>query len=240
MSLGEKNNKVSHSVPEGRKSIKHRNRVVTVLQIVSPRADARDTKEDTIVAELLEIRWHGRGGQGAKTGALLLGETIVSTGKFMQAFPDYGPERMGAPMKAYNRISDQPITVHCGVTNPQVVVVLDPTLLGKVDVTQGLPEDGVLIVNTPKSPAEIRKVLNLNGRKVYTIDANKVSTETLGRAIPNTPILGALAKVTGIVDRQTLLEDTRHKLEKKFKNKPEIIDGNVKAVSRAFEEVKSE
>jgi pyruvate ferredoxin oxidoreductase gamma subunit len=192
------------------------------------------------MAELLEIRWHGRGGQGAKTGALLLGETIISTGQFMQAFPDYGPERMGAPMKAYNRISDKPITLHCGVTSPQVVVVLDPTLLGKVDVTLGMPENGVLIVNTPKSPAEIRKVLNLKGRKVYTIDANKVSTETLGRAIPNTPILGALAKVTGIVDQKTLLDDTRHKLEKKFKNKPEVIDGNIKAISRAFEEVRSE
>ncbi len=192
------------------------------------------------MAELLEIRWHGRGGQGAKTGALLLGETIVSTGKFMQAFPDYGPERMGAPMKAYNRISDKPITVHCGVTNPQVVVVLDPTLLGKVDVTLGLPENGVLIVNTPKSPAEIRKTLNLKGRKVYVIDANKVSIEALGRPIPNTPILGALAKVTGIVDQKTLLEDTRHKLQKKFKNKPEVIDGNLKAISRAFEEVRGE
>ncbi len=192
------------------------------------------------MAELLEIRWHGRGGQGAKTGALLLGETVVSTGKFMQAFPDYGPERMGAPMKAYNRISDAPITVHCGVTSPQVVVVLDPTLLGKVDVTQGLPDNGVLIINTPKSPAEIRTQLSLKGRKVYTIDANKVSTETLGRAIPNTPILGALAKVTGIVDPKTLLDDTRHKLEKKFKNKPEVIEGNLKAISRAFEEVRSE
>lgn len=192
------------------------------------------------MAELLEIRWHGRGGQGAKTGALLLGETIVSTGKFMQAFPDYGPERMGAPMKAYNRISDQPITLHCGVTNPKVVVVLDPTLLGKVDVTQGMPEDGILIVNTPKAPGEIRVLLNLKGKKVCTIDANKVSTETLGRAIPNTPLLGALAKVTGIVDIDTLLEDTRHKLEKKFKNKPEVIDGNIAAVSRAYKEVVSE
>ncbi|MGE5559092.1 MAG: 2-oxoacid:acceptor oxidoreductase family protein [Bacillota bacterium] len=192
------------------------------------------------MAELLEIRWHGRGGQGAKTGALLLGETIVSSGKFMQAFPDYGPERMGAPMKAYNRVSDQPITVHCGVTSPKVVVVLDPTLLGKVDVTQGMPDNGTLIVNTPKSPGDIRKKLNLEGKKVYTIDANKISTETLGRAIPNTPILGALAKVTGIVEKNTLLEDTRQKLEKKFKNKPEVIEGNIAAISRAFEEVLSE
>ncbi len=192
------------------------------------------------MAELLEIRWHGRGGQGAKTGALLLGETMVSTGRFMQAFPDYGPERMGAPMKTYNRISDQPITIHCGVTNPQVVVVLDPTLLGKVDVTQGLPEDGALIVNTPKLPAEIRTLLNLKDRKVYTIDANKISIDTIGRAIPNTPLLGALSKVTGIVDLDTLLNDTRHKLEKKFKNKPEVIDGNILAVSRAYKEVRSE
>jgi len=192
------------------------------------------------MGKLLEIRWHGRGGQGAKTGALLLGEAVMNTGKFMQAFPDYGPERMGAPMRAYNRISDEPITIHSGVTSPEVVVVLDATLLGKVDITGGLPEDGVLIVNTAKTPGEIRNKLGLTGRKVYTIDASKISQEAIGRAIPNTPMLGALVKITGVVDYDHLINDTRAKLTKKFQNKPEIIEGNIKAIERAYQEVHGE
>lgn len=192
------------------------------------------------MGKLLEIRWHGRGGQGAKTGALLLGEAVMNTGKFMQAFPDYGPERMGAPMRAYNRISDEPITIHSGVTSPEVVVVLDATLLGKVDITGGLPEDGVLIVNTAKTPGEIRSKLGLTGRKVYTIDASKISQEAIGRAIPNTPMLGALVKITGVVDYDHLINDTRAKLTKKFQNKPGIIEGNIKAIERAYQEVHGE
>lgn len=192
------------------------------------------------MGKLLEIRWHGRGGQGAKTGALLLGEALVNTGKFMQAFPDYGPERMGAPMRAYNRISDEPITIHSGVTSPQVVVVLDATLLGKVDVTEGLPEDGILLVNTPKDPGEIRKKLGLTGCKVYTVDADQISQEAIGRAIPNTPMLGALVKVTGVVNYDDLINDTRAKFTEKFRNKPEIIDGNIKAIERAYQEVRGE
>lgn len=188
----------------------------------------------------LEVRWHGRGGQGAKTGAILLGESLVNSGRYMQAFPDYGPERMGAPMRAYNRISDEPITIHSGVTSPEIVVVLDATLLGKVDVTYGLPEDGILIINTYKKPNEIRKKINLAGRKIYTIDASKISEETLGRVIPNTPMLGALAKVTKIVDYEDLLDQTKEKLSKKFRNKPELIEGNIKAIERAYQEVQAE
>lgn len=192
------------------------------------------------MAKILEIRWHGRGGQGAKTGSALLGEAIVSMGRFVQAFPDYGPERMGAPMRAYNRISDEPIDIHCGVTSPHVVLVLDPTLLGKVDVTQGLPEDGTVIVNTPKSPAEIRSRLKLKGRKLYTVDADTISTETIGRAFPNTPMLGALIKATEVVPIQEMLESTRHRLAKKFRNKPEAVEGNIKAIERAYQEVHGE
>ncbi len=192
------------------------------------------------MAKILEIRWHGRGGQGAKTGSALLGEAIVSMGRFVQAFPDYGPERMGAPMRAYNRISDEPISIHCGVTSPNVVLVLDPTLLGKVDVTQGLPEEGTIIVNTAKSPAEIRAKLNLKGRKVYTIDADRVSTEAIGRSFPNTPMLGALIKATGVVPIEEMLESTRYRLTKKFRNKPEAIEGNIKAIERAYQEVHGE
>lgn len=192
------------------------------------------------MAKILEIRWHGRGGQGAKTGSTLLGEAIVSMGRYVQAFPDYGPERMGAPMRAYNRISDEPITIHCGVTNPHVVLVLDETLLGKVDVTQGLPEDGTIIVNTTRTPAEIRAKLNLKGRKVFTVDADRISTETIGRAIPNTPMLGALVRATGVVPIEELLESTRHRLTKKFRTKPEAVEGNIKAIERAYREVQGE
>jgi pyruvate ferredoxin oxidoreductase gamma subunit len=193
-----------------------------------------------LMAKILEIRWHGRGGQGAKTGSSLLGEAIVSMGRYVQAFPDYGPERMGAPMRAYNRISDEPITIHCGVTSPEVVLVLDPTLLGKVDVTHGLPENGVIIINTAKSPAEIRAKINLKGRKLFTIDADQISTETIGRAIPNTPMLGALLKATDVVPIAELLESTRYRLTKKFRNKPEAIEGNIKAIERAYQEVHAE
>ncbi|MGE5528995.1 MAG: 2-oxoacid:acceptor oxidoreductase family protein [Patescibacteria group bacterium] len=192
------------------------------------------------MAKILEIRWHGRGGQGAKTGSALLGEAIVSMGRYVQAFPDYGPERMGAPMRAYNRISDEPISIHCGVTAPEVVLVLDPTLLGKVDVTQGLPEDGTIIVNTAKAPGEIRSKLGLKGRKVYTVDADRISLETIGRSFPNTPMLGALIKTTEVVPIGEMLESTRHRLTKKFRSKPEAVEGNIKAIERAYQEVRSE
>ena len=188
----------------------------------------------------VEIRWHGRGGQGAKTAALLFGEAALSLGKYIQAFPEYGPERMGAPVASFNRLSDKPITLHCAITNPQMVVVLDPTLMATVDVTAGLPEDGKLIVNTSFSPLEIRKQLNLKGRKVFTVDASKISKEAIGREIPNTPMLGALAKVSGLLELEPLLADMEKKLKAKFASKPEIIAGNLAAIKRAYEEVKGE
>jgi len=192
------------------------------------------------MAKLTEIRWHGRGGQGAKTVALLLGDAALSEGKYIQAFPEYGPERTGAPVQSFNRISDEPITIHCHAKNPDVVVVLDPTLIGPVDVTAGLAPDGVVIVNTGMSAAEMKKKMNLGDRKLYTLDASAISKETIGRDIPNTPMLGALAKVTGIIKHETLVEDTRKKLEKKFRNKPEVIEGNIKAIERAYNEVQSD
>ncbi len=190
------------------------------------------------MAQMMEIRWHGRGGQGAKTAALLLGEAAIQDGKFVQAFPEYGPERMGAPVQAFNRISDQPITLHCSVSNPQVVVVLDAGLLDAVDVTAGLAENGILLINTPQTPAEIRRRLNWQGGKLYTVDASAISLATIQRNVPNTPMMGALIKATSILDFETMLSDTRHKLEKKFKNRPEIVEGNVTAIRRAYEEVK--
>ena len=190
--------------------------------------------------DLIEIRWHGRGGQGAKTAALLLADAALASGKYIQAFPEYGPERMGAPVASFNRLSSKPILLHSGVTNPDVVIVLDPTLIDTVDVTEGMPENGVIIINTDKPPAEVKKGLNVaGGIKVFTVDASTISKETIGREIPNTPMLGALIKATRILDFKEMMEDTRKKLEKKFKSKPEIIEGNIKAIERAYNEVKS-
>lgn len=192
------------------------------------------------MSDTIEIRWHGRGGQGAKTAALLFGEAAMALGKYIQAFPEYGPERMGAPVASYNRLSDKPITIHSGITNPNIVVVLDPTLMATVDVTAGLPEDGMLIVNTSFSPQEVRKQLNLKGKKIFTVDASRISRETIGREIPNTPMLGALAKVSGLLEISGLLADMEKKLKVKFVSKPEIVAGNIEAIKRAYQEVKSE
>ena len=189
--------------------------------------------------QIIEIRWHGRGGQGAKTAALLFADAALSEGKFIQAFPEYGPERMGAPVQSFNRISDRPITLHCGISNPKYVVVLDPTLLSTVDVLSGVPDDGMIIINTGRSPAEIKQNLKNKKVKVFTVDASKISKETIGRDIPNTPMLGAMAKAAGLLDFEGLIKDLEVKLKKKFASKPEVIAGNINAVKRAHEEVKS-
>jgi len=187
---------------------------------------------------MLEIRWHGRGGQGAKTAALLLGEAAIQTGKYVQAFPEYGPERMGAPVQSFDRISDEPITLHCSVTNPAVVVVLDASLMECVNVTAGLSEDGVLLINTSQTPDEIRQRVNWQGQKLYTVDATAIALDTVKKNVPNTPMMGALLKATNLMDFESMLEDTRHKMEKKFKNRPEVVEGNIAAIRRAYEEVK--
>jgi pyruvate ferredoxin oxidoreductase gamma subunit len=192
------------------------------------------------MSKIMEIRWHGRGGQGAKTAALLFADSALELGKYIQAFPEYGPERMGAPVQSFNRLSDDPITVHCGITSPQIVVVLDPTLMASVDVSAGLPQDGSLIVNTAKSPQEVRKELGLKGAKVFTVDASAIAVEKIGRNIPNTPMLGALVKVSGLLDFQTMLKDTETKLKKKFASKPEIVQGNIEAIKAAHDSVKGE
>lgn len=197
-------------------------------------------KEPEYMGKLTEIRWHGRGGQGAKTAALLFGDSALAEGKYIQAFPEYGPERTGAPVQSFNRISDEPIRVHCHVKNPNVVVVLDPTLIGTVDVTAGLSEDGIILINTAAPAKEMKKKLGSDGFKVFTVDASTIARETIGRDIPNTPMLGALVKVTGLLSYDTLMNDTRAKLEAKFRNKPEVIEGNLKAIERAYNEVKSD
>jgi pyruvate ferredoxin oxidoreductase gamma subunit len=192
------------------------------------------------MGRLIEIRWHGRGGQGAKTAALLFGDACLGAGMYIQAFPEYGPERMGAPVASYNRISDEPITIHSAVENPSVVVILDPTLIGSVDVTKGLRGDGVVLVNTGEPAEKMREKLKLNGQKLYVLDASAIAMETIGRNIPNTPMLGALVGATEIVDFNHMIEDTEKKLQKKFRNKPEVIQGNLDAIRKAYEVVKAQ
>lgn len=185
----------------------------------------------------LEIRWHGRGGQGAKTAALLLGEALMEAGKHVQAFPEFGPERRGAPVQAFNRISDEPITIHSAVRQPQMVVVLDPSFLGTVDVLSGLQPGGILLVNTPRPPEWVREKLGLENPpfRICTLDASGIAKATLGRDIPNAPMLGAIARLTGLVSLEELLEQVRHRMEKKFS--PRVIEGNLAAIRRAYEEV---
>ena len=188
--------------------------------------------------QMLEIRWHGRGGQGAVTASKILADSALAEGKQIQAFPEYGSERQGAPIKAFTRISDKPITVHSQVTNPDMVVVLDPTLLKVVDVTEGLAEDGKIVVNTTMTPAELREKLSLKGRKVYTIDATGIALKNLGKAIPNTPMIGALVKATGMLRIEGVTEDFKHKFHNKFRE--DIVAGNVNAIMDAYNEVKGE
>lgn len=187
---------------------------------------------------LIEIRWHGRGGQGAKTASLLLADAAFNTGKYIQGFPEYGPERMGAPITAYNRISNNPITVHSNIYEPNYVVVVDDTLLETVNVTSGLKKDGAIVINTTKSADYLKSVLNGYEGKIYTIDARKVSMETLGRYFPNTPMLAAIVKVTNIMNPDDFLKDMEGSFKHKFAKKPEVIEGNMKALKMALQEVK--
>ena len=186
---------------------------------------------------LIEIRWHGRGGQGAKTASLLLADAAFNTGKYIQGFPEYGPERMGAPITAYNRISDKPITIHSNIYEPNYVVVVDDTLLESVPVTAGLKKEGAIVINTTKSPEYLKEKLNGYSGSIYTIDARKVSEETLGKYFPNTPMLAAIVKVTGIMSDEAFLEDMKGSFKHKFAKKPEVIEGNMKALKLALKEV---
>jgi len=186
---------------------------------------------------LTEIRWHGRGGQGAKTAALLLADVAFSMGAEVQGFPEYGPERMGAPITAYNRISDAPIRVHSNIYEPDYVVVVDETLLEDIDVTAGLSESGAVIVNTSKEADEIRPLLRGYKGRVCTIDARKVSMEALGMYFPNSPMLAAVIKVSGIMPEDKFLKEMQTSYEHKFSSKPEVIKGNMKALELALQEV---
>ena len=187
--------------------------------------------------DLIEIRWHGRGGQGAKTASLLLADAAFNTGKYIQGFPEYGPERMGAPITAYNRISSKPITIHSNIYEPDYVVVVDDTLLESVPVTAGLKKSGAIVINTTKSADYLKKVLKGYEGGIYTIDARKVSMETLGKYFPNTPMLAAIVKVSKIMSDEDFINDMKGSFKHKFAKKPEVIDGNMKALEIALKEV---
>ncbi len=184
---------------------------------------------------MFEIRIHGRGGQGAKSASQLIVEAALDQGKQIQAFPEYGPERTGAPMKTYARISDTPIATYEPVLEPDTVLVIDPTLIGQVDVTQGLRKDSILIVNTVESPAGIRKKTGFSGR-IYTIDATGISIDLLGRNVPNTPMIGALIKATGIIEMKYIEKRVEGMFLKKIGI--EKTQANINAIKRAYDEVK--
>ncbi|KAI4445704.1 Pyruvate synthase subunit PorC [Eubacterium plexicaudatum ASF492] len=185
----------------------------------------------------LEIRWHGRGGQGAKTAALLLADAAFQTGQYVQGFPEYGPERMGAPITAYNRIGREPIRVHSNIYTPDLVLVVDETLLHSVDVTAGLKEEGAVIINTPKTREELLPLLHGYRGSVYTVDARKISEETLGKNFPNSPMLAAAVAVSGVMEKEAFLKEMRSLYGHKFAKKPEVIEGNMQALYRTFDEL---
>lgn len=185
----------------------------------------------------IEIRWHGRGGQGAKTAALLLADVAFKTGQNVQGFPEYGPERMGAPITAYNRISSGKIRVHSNIYTPDYVVVVDETLLTSVDVTAGLKRNGAIVINTSRSREEIAEKLNGYKGRIYTVDARKISEETLGRNFPNSPMLAAIVAVSGVMDRDTFINEMKESYQHKFAKKPEVIEGNMEALKMAYDVV---
>lgn len=186
----------------------------------------------------IEIRWHGRGGQGVVTASEILADAALISGKFVQAFPEFGPERAGAPVKSFNRISTHPIDTHIQISAPDVVVVLDSTLIGMVDVCEGISKGGVLIINTNKSPGEVRKELGREVGKVATVNATDIAIKEFKRNIPNTPMIGAFVKVTGILNLEDILAGFKKQYSAKFS--PEIIEANLRAIKTAYNEVKTE
>ena len=189
--------------------------------------------------KLIEIRWHGRGGQGVVTASKLLAETALSEGFYIQAFPEYGAERMGAPVRSFNRISSEVIDLHCQISDPDIIVVLDETLLETIDVIAGIKNGGSIIINTPNNPDIIFSSLHKNDNRdisYYFIDASKISMETMGKVMPNTPMVGALIKILDLLKPETLSETIKNTLSKKIP--AHIVEANIIAAKRAYEEVK--
>ena len=191
-------------------------------------------------SKAIEIRWHGRGGQGAKTACLLLADVCFMNGKYVQGFPEYGPERMGAPITAYNRISDKELRVHSNIYDPDYVVVVDETLLEDIDVTAGLNPNGAIVINTTRAKDEIIHHLKHYQGRVYTIDARKISEEALGKYFPNSPMLAAAVAVSGVMDKDEFIKEMRSSYEHKFAKKPEVIEGNMQALIQTFDALKDD
>ncbi|MGL6166671.1 MAG: 2-oxoacid:acceptor oxidoreductase family protein [Fusobacteriaceae bacterium] len=192
------------------------------------------------MSEMIEIRWHGRGGQGAKTASLLLADVAFSSGMYVQGFPEYGPERMGAPITAYNRIGDKPIRVHSNIYEPDFVVVVDETLIKSIAVEKGLKEGGAIIVNSERTSAEIKAELRDYTGKVFVCNARKISEECLGKNFPNTPMLGAVVKISQLISEDEFIKNMEDSFKHKFMNKPEVVAGNMKALKRSMNEVDGE
>lgn len=188
--------------------------------------------------ELVEIRWHGRGGQGGKTAAQLVAQVALAEGRCSQGFPEYGPERMGAPVRGFTRVSDREIRLHCPIERPDAVVVLDDTLVGMPEVTEGADAETLFVVNTRLAPAEMAGKLGVNGAAVFCVDATKISIDELGRPMPNMPMVGALIRATGCISLDVLKNEVEGKFLKKFGER--VARGNVRAIERAHEEVRSQ
>ncbi|HOI81309.1 MAG: 2-oxoacid:acceptor oxidoreductase family protein [Thermovirgaceae bacterium] len=188
------------------------------------------------MSKVIEVRWHGRGGQGAKTGSAILAEVLFEAGKHTQSFPEYGAERQGAPMKAFNRVSDRPIRDRSGVLNPDIVVLIDPTLIEAVKPTEGGKETTVYLINAPESPAIVKKKLGLKDSiKLMTVDATRITLEEFGQNRPNTPMLGALAHFFKDVPVDAFIEHFTHKMGAKLPEK--VLKANQNAIRRGYEEV---
>ena len=188
--------------------------------------------------KITEIRWHGRGGQGAKTACLLLADVAFSAGKFVQGFPEYGPERMGAPITAYNRISDERCSVHSNIYTPDFVVVVDESLIESVDVTAGLKAEGAIVINSAREPEEFRGMLRGYEGRIYTIDARSISEKNLGNYFPNTPMLAAIVKVSNVLDEDQFTKDMEESFHHKFASKPQVIEGNMNCLKQSLKEVR--
>ncbi len=183
---------------------------------------------------LVQIRWHGRGGQGVVTASNLLAEAALEDKLYFQSFPDYGAERSGAPIIAYTRLSDAPIHIRSQVTEPDIVIVLDASLIGKVDLLAGLGEEGTIVVNTSLSPDEVRERLNAGHRTVCVVDGTQISMDVLGRNIPNVPMLGGLLRIEEVVSQEAVIATIRHRLGARFRS--QIVQANLDAFSRAYQE----
>jgi 2-oxoacid:acceptor oxidoreductase gamma subunit (pyruvate/2-ketoisovalerate family) len=184
---------------------------------------------------MLEFRWHGRGGQGAWTASELLARTAISEGKYIQSFPEFGPERMGAPVTAFTRISTEPINLHCAIYDPDVVIVLDNTLLRTVPVTTGINrKEDVIIINSAEEPAVVRKQLKLTEGQLWTVPATEIALRILGAPITNTALLGAVAKATGAVSMEGIEKTVKGKF------KPDLAEKNIAVIKEAYKEAKAE